>query len=358
MTVVFVGHWRHDIRNRRATCKWLSFVGSCPILVRKILRDRANPPVPTTLKGGDTVLHARTTLVLYHRDGAMVAQLDRVGRSSSVARRRRTSRSRIRACRASTRASCWDDQGHLGRGSRAARTARRRTASASSARRSSPGDEIAIGPVRVVDAHHVVDRRRAARLRRPRSLRRRARRRAHARAHVPAPARAAHGARASAKDGHVSRWASRLRSRSAPVDRVGDLRTGGRARLAARRHTPSAVQRDSRTSSRAASHRSSAASVTFPADGASVDELIAAVQRRDERARRRVPMRRDGRRQERRDEAGDGDGQAPRAVDDHRADPRRDRHRQGSHRARDPRRRAAQEAAAAHDQLRRDPGRR
>src|SRR3954471_8061376 len=31
----------------------------------------------TTLKGGDTVLHARTTLVLYHRDGAKVAQLDK-----------------------------------------------------------------------------------------------------------------------------------------------------------------------------------------------------------------------------------------------------------------------------------------
>jgi pSer/pThr/pTyr-binding forkhead associated (FHA) protein len=30
----------------------------------------------TTVKG-DTVLHARTTLVFYHRDGAMVAQLDK-----------------------------------------------------------------------------------------------------------------------------------------------------------------------------------------------------------------------------------------------------------------------------------------
>ena len=39
----------------------------------------------TTLKGGDTVLHARTTLVLYHRDGAMVTQLDK-GRSIVVGR--------------------------------------------------------------------------------------------------------------------------------------------------------------------------------------------------------------------------------------------------------------------------------
>jgi pSer/pThr/pTyr-binding forkhead associated (FHA) protein len=30
----------------------------------------------TTLKGGETVLHARTTLVFYHRDGAQVAQLE------------------------------------------------------------------------------------------------------------------------------------------------------------------------------------------------------------------------------------------------------------------------------------------
>src|ERR1700760_838994 len=30
----------------------------------------------TTLKGGDAVLHARTTLVFYHRDGAQVAQLE------------------------------------------------------------------------------------------------------------------------------------------------------------------------------------------------------------------------------------------------------------------------------------------
>ena len=31
----------------------------------------------TTLKGGDVVLHARTTLVLYYREGASVAQLDK-----------------------------------------------------------------------------------------------------------------------------------------------------------------------------------------------------------------------------------------------------------------------------------------
>src|SRR5215470_14218273 len=74
------------------------------MLARNLLRDRASrtgndrqrpddPPMTrpmdrTTLKGGgDTVLHARTTLVLYHRDGAMVAQLDKgrplvVGRSA------------------------------------------------------------------------------------------------------------------------------------------------------------------------------------------------------------------------------------------------------------------------------------
>src|SRR5262245_17438352 len=57
--------------------------------VRKRLRDRASemskPTDATTLKGGETVLHARTTLVLYHRDGAQVAQLDK-GRSIVVGR--------------------------------------------------------------------------------------------------------------------------------------------------------------------------------------------------------------------------------------------------------------------------------
>src|SRR3954469_12097384 len=59
------------------------------MLARNSLRDRANemskPIDRTTLKGGDTVLHVRATLVLYHRDGAMVAQLDQ-GRSLIVGR--------------------------------------------------------------------------------------------------------------------------------------------------------------------------------------------------------------------------------------------------------------------------------
>ncbi|HEY6037036.1 MAG TPA: FHA domain-containing protein, partial [Kofleriaceae bacterium] len=52
------------------------------------MRDRATGPEAerTTVKGTET-LHARTTLVLYHRDGATVAQLDKdrpliVGRAS------------------------------------------------------------------------------------------------------------------------------------------------------------------------------------------------------------------------------------------------------------------------------------
>src|SRR5215475_3597770 len=61
------------------------------MLARNPLRDRASDsskPQPldrTTLKGGDAVLHARTTLVLYHRDGATVAQLDK-GRPLVVGR--------------------------------------------------------------------------------------------------------------------------------------------------------------------------------------------------------------------------------------------------------------------------------
>src|SRR2546423_3938591 len=42
-------------------------------------------PDGTTLKGGGVVVHARTTLVLFHRDGATVAHLDK-GRSLVVGR--------------------------------------------------------------------------------------------------------------------------------------------------------------------------------------------------------------------------------------------------------------------------------
>ncbi len=39
----------------------------------------------TTLKGGGAIVHARTTLVLYHRDGATVAHLER-GRALVIGR--------------------------------------------------------------------------------------------------------------------------------------------------------------------------------------------------------------------------------------------------------------------------------
>jgi pSer/pThr/pTyr-binding forkhead associated (FHA) protein len=64
----------------------LSFLAVPTMLASKNLRDRATPIEDvTTLKGTDTVLHARTTLVFYHRDGATVAHLDK-GRAIVVGR--------------------------------------------------------------------------------------------------------------------------------------------------------------------------------------------------------------------------------------------------------------------------------
>ena len=155
---------------------------------RKNLRDRANEE-RTTLKGAETVLHARTTLVLYHRDGATVAQLEKdrplvIGRACAVGCR--DSGSRVVA---PARAVHVERSGHLARRSRQhERHEEERRAHHVDADRADRRDQHRSGDGE--DPHHLVDRSGAARLRRSRSVRRDAGRRDRSRAHVPALARA------------------------------------------------------------------------------------------------------------------------------------------------------------------------
>lgn len=88
---------------------------------------------------------------------------------------------------------------------------------------------------------------------------------------------------ANARDGHVSRWATRLRTRLRPVDRVGIY--GPSALLVSFPElTPEAVQ--GLALELAAGQPSLACrAVAFPADGSSVDELIAALQVTTSRSR-------------------------------------------------------------------------
>src|SRR5436190_2091299 len=124
------------------------------MLARKILRDRASemskpPEQRTTLKGGgDAVVHARTTLVLYHRDGAAVVHLDK-GRPLVVGRSAPAdveipdpglSRQHARFT--------WDDHGIWVEDLQSTNGTRKNGERVSHAR-IAPGDEIAIGPVMV-----------------------------------------------------------------------------------------------------------------------------------------------------------------------------------------------------------------
>jgi DNA-binding NtrC family response regulator len=245
----------------------------------------------TTLKGGDTVLHARTTLVLYHRDGAMVAQLDK-GRPLVVGRAAPSdveipdpglSRQHARFA--------WDDHGIWVEDLKSTNGTRKNGEIVGHAR-IAPGDEIAIGPVMVTvhvissvddqlrgfDGHDRFLAALADEIVRARTFDR--------------PLALLMVRAASAKDGHVSRWASRLRMALRPVDRVGI-------------YGPAAVLVLLPEASPDAVHAVAAAlsggepaltcgAVSYPADGGSVDELIAALQAAT-RTGRRAP-----------DKAGDG----------------------------------------------------
>ncbi len=224
----------------------------------------------TTVKGTETVRHARTTLVLYHRDGATVAQLakDRpliIGRAapSDVAiPDPGLSRQHARLV--------WNDQGiwieDLGSTNGTTRNGEKIKST-----RIVPTDEVSIGPV-VVKIHIIssVDQElrgfdghdrfvaqlgdeilRARTFQRPLAL-----------------------MLVKAAD-HVSMWASRLRMRLRPVDRVGMY--GPTAVLIA---LPEATPEYVRTLSAeltGGEPRLACNTVSFPGDGSSVEELIAAL---------------------------------------------------------------------------------
>jgi DNA-binding NtrC family response regulator len=238
------------------------------------------PSVVTTLKGGDLVLHARTTLVLYHRDGASVAQLEKhtplvIGRAApSDITIPDPNLSRTHA------QFTWDDDAiwveDLG-----STNGTRKNGKKIERARVEPGDVVAIGPVRV--AIHILsstdhelrgfdghDRFVAAiddELTRARTFKR-------SLALVMVQ---------STKDAHVSGWAHRIRGRLRPVDRAGLY---GPNALIVLLPECSADEARLITGSWSGGEPPLACNVAvFPADGASVDELIAAVQSPDRAAR-------------------------------------------------------------------------
>ena len=235
----------------------------------------SNPMDRTTLKGGETVLHARTTLVLYHRDGAMVAQLDK-GRPLVVGRSAPSdveipdpglSRQHARFT--------WDDHGIWVEDLQSTNGTKKNGELVTRAK-IAPGDEIAIGPVMV--SVHVIssvddelrgfdghDRFVAAlgdEITRARTFQR--------------PLALMMLRSAGAKEGHVSRWASRLRMVLRPVDRVG-IYGPAAVLIALPEATPEAVQ-ELAAALAGGDPPLACGAVSFPADGGSVEELIAALQ--------------------------------------------------------------------------------
>jgi len=79
-----------------------------------------------------------------------------------------------------------------------------------------------------------------------------------------------------AKDGHVSRWASRLRMVLRPVDRVG-IYGPAAVLIALPEATPEAIRALAQSLS-GGDPPLACGAASFPADGGSVDELIAALQ--------------------------------------------------------------------------------
>jgi two-component system, NtrC family, response regulator AtoC len=248
------------------------------MLARKLLRDRASemskPTDRTTLKGGDTVLHARTTLVLYHRDGAMVAQLDK-GRALVVGRSAPSdveipdpglSRQHARFT--------WDDHGIWVEDLQSTNGTKKNGAKVTRAK-VAPGDEVAVGPVMVsvhvissideelrgFDGHDRFVAALADEITRARTFQR--------------PLALLMVKSAGAKDGHVSRWASRLRMALRPVDRVG-IYGPAAVLVALPEATPDAVRALVATLS-GGDPPLLCGAASFPADGGSVEELIAAL---------------------------------------------------------------------------------
>jgi two-component system, NtrC family, response regulator AtoC len=246
---------------------------------RKLLRDRAiemsKPMDPTTLKGGETVLHARTTLVLYHRDGAQIAQLDK-GRAVVVGR---SAPSDVEIpdpglSRQHARFS-WDDHGIWVEDLKSTNGTKKNGVPVERAK-VAPGDDIAIGPVMVTvhvissvddqlrgfDGHDRFVAALADEIVRARTFER--------------PLAVMMVRSSGARDGHVSRWASRLRTLLRPVDRVG-IYGPAAVLVALPEATPEAIRALAGSLS-GGDPPLSCGAVSFPGDGGSVDELIAALQ--------------------------------------------------------------------------------
>jgi two-component system, NtrC family, response regulator AtoC len=227
----------------------------------------------TTLRGGETVQHARTTLVFYHRDGATVAQLEK-GRSLVVGR---SLPSDVEVpdpglSRQHARFS-WDDHGLWVEDLKSTNGTKKNGASVARAK-IAPGDEIAIGPILVsvhiissvdnqlrgFDGHDRFVAALADEITRARTFER---------------PLALLMVRAG-KDVHVGRWASRLRTGLRPVDRVG-IYGPGAVLVLLPEATPEAAQ--ALAASLAGGEPMLTCGVaSFPTDGSSVDELIAAAQ--------------------------------------------------------------------------------
>nr|HEX4312962.1 sigma 54-interacting transcriptional regulator [Kofleriaceae bacterium] len=232
----------------------------------------------TTLKGGGAIVHARTTLVLYHRDGTVVVHLDK-GKSLVVGR---TAPADVEIpdpglSRQHARFT-WDDAGiwveDLG-----STNGTKKNGDVIERAKVVAGDQIAVGPV-MVSVHMIgsIDAdvrgfdghdRFVAALEEEIT-----------RAHTFARPLALVMVRADVKDAkepgaHVSRWADRLRVRLRAVDRVGVY--GPTAVLVAvPEATPDIV--------RALAHglaggvpKLAVGAVMFPQDGSSADELLGAV---------------------------------------------------------------------------------
>ncbi len=246
----------------------------------------------TTLKGGtSTALHARPTLVFYHRDGAQVAQLDK-GRALIVGR---TAPSDVEIpdpglSRQHARFT-WDDRGIWVEDLQSTNGTKKNGEPVTRATISA-GDHIAIGPVMV--AVHVIGGVASEELRGFDGLDRFnaalgeeiTRARTFAR---PLALLMVRGD--NAKDGHVSRWADRVRGRLRAVDRVGVY--GPAAVLIA---LPEVAASADIVQQLAASLEGGAPKLTcrvvsFPADGASADELIAALQAATRTGRTTSPPR-------------------------------------------------------------------
>jgi two-component system, NtrC family, response regulator AtoC len=235
------------------------------------LRDRANEE-RTTLKG-TAELHERTTLVLYHRDGAEVAQLEKhrplvIGRAapSDVAiPDPGLSRQHARLV--------WNDQGiwieDLNSTNGTKKNGERITST-----RIVPTDEISIGPVMVkihiissidqelrgFDGHDRFVAMLSDEIIRARTFQR---------------TLALILVKAASPKHHVSMWAGRLRMRLRPVDRVG-IYGPAAVLVALPEATPEAVRALAGELS-GGEPRLVCNVVTFPGDGSSVEELIAAL---------------------------------------------------------------------------------